>query len=404
VVAESVAVPLAAHLATLPVVAAIAGTVSVVGLLANALAGPFVGPATVLGFAAAGASLASSHLAAALGFGAAWSGQVIIWVAHAGARLPGASWQWPTSALPLVWLGVVSVLAGLLMTYVLARRWLSLLLAATMVAGLAAAPVQPGWPPRDWRLVGCDVGQGDGLVLRAGRSSAVVFDSGPDPLAMRRCLDSLRVEEVPLLVLTHFHADHVDGLAGVFAGRRVRQIWVSPLSTPLNEAAAVWRRAAAARTAVATPAPGTHATVGAVTVDVLGPVPHSVAEEDESSVQNDESLVLRAQVSGLRVLMTGDVEPPGQQAILASGADLRADVLKIPHHGSARQDPAFFAATRARLAIASAGLHNDYGHPAPRTVQLVHDLGMILLRTDTDGAVAVTERDGRLGAVTQRRP
>jgi competence protein ComEC len=108
------------------------------------------------------------------------------------------------------------------------------------------------------------------------------------------------------------------------------------------------------------------------------------------------------QVAGLRLLLTGDVEPPGQQAILGTGADLRADILKIPHHGSARQDPAFFAATHARLAIASVGVHNDYGHPAPRTVQLVRSLGMTLLRTDQNGSVAVRLADHRLAAVTQR--
>ena len=102
------------------------------------------------------------------------------------------------------------------------------------------------------------------------------------------------------------------------------------------------------------------------------------------------------------MLLTGDVEPPGQQAILASGVDLRARVLKIPHHGSARQDPAFFAATGASIAIASAGVDNDYGHPAPRTVQLARSLGMTVLHTDVHGGVAVTRRGDQLGVVTQR--
>ena len=105
----------------------------------------------------------------------------------------------------------------------------------------------------------------------------------------------------------------------------------------------------------------------------------------------------------MRILLTGDVEPAGQAALLAQGADLRADVLKIPHHGSARQDPAFFAATGARLAIASAGRDNDYGHPAPVTVHLARSHGMTVLRTDEHGSAAVTLRDGQLGAVTQRR-
>ena len=101
----------------------------------------------------------------------------------------------------------------------------------------------------------------------------------------------------------------------------------------------------------------------------------------DSPEENDSSLVLLVTAPGVRILLTGDLEPLGQAALLARYAD-QADVLKIPHHGSARQDPAFFAATGARLAIASAGQDNDYGHPAPRTVQLARSHRMTVLRTD----------------------
>lgn len=166
VVAELVAVPLAAHLATLPVVAGISGQVSISGLLANAVAGPFVGPATVLGFAAAGASVVSGPLAAVLGFGASWSAQLIIWVAHAGAALPGSSWQWPTTPAALVWLAVAAVVTGLFLGRVLARPWLTIGLAVVMVVGLASAPTQPGWPPRGWALVACGTFPSQSGVLR----------------------------------------------------------------------------------------------------------------------------------------------------------------------------------------------------------------------------------------------
>jgi competence protein ComEC len=250
-------------------------------------------------------------------------------------------------------------------------------------------------------LVACEVGQGDGLAVRAGARSAVVVDTGPDPAAMRRCLDQLKISSVPLLILTHFHADHVDGLDGV-RRRQVGDIWVSPLASPGYEVERVRQWAASLGRTVTSPPVGTAATVGEVSLQVIGPVDHPLAAGDSSSTQNDESLVVMITAHGLRLLLTGDVEPPGQAAILGSGADLRADVLKVPHHGSARQDPAFFAAPGARLAIASAGLDNDYGHPAPRTVQLINSLGMTLLRTDQQGSVAITSEDGRLAAVAQR--
>ena len=221
VVAEAVTVPLAAHLATLPVVAAISGQVSVSGLVTNAVAGPFVGPATVLGFAAAGLSLLGPPLAAVPGFGAAWAAQVIVWVAHAGAALPGSARPWPATPAALAFLAVASATAGVVMGAVLARRWLALLLVGVMMVALALPPVRPGWPPAGWALVACDVGQGDGLVVAAGRGDAIVVDTGPDPVIMGRCLDALGVRRVPLLVLTHFHADHVGGLVGVLRSHPV---------------------------------------------------------------------------------------------------------------------------------------------------------------------------------------
>jgi competence protein ComEC len=402
IIAESIAVPLAAQLATTPVVAAVSEQVSVAGLAANALAGPFVGPATVLGFAAAGTSLISGTLAALFGCGAAWSAQVIIWIATIGSRLPGSEWHLPVTPATLVWLAISSLLVGLSLAHVLARPWLSVLLAGVMIICLLAVPRQPGWPPRDWVLVACNVGQGDGLAVRTGRGSAIVVDSGPTPGVMEGCLDRLRIRRVPLLIITHFHADHVAGLAGVLRHRRVGQIWLSPLAPRGPLTAIIKGQAVKQGIPLNAPLRGTRASVGGAELQVLGPVDHVAADQDESSKQNDSSLVIMVEVAGLRLLLTGDVEPPGQQAILGSGADLRADILKIPHHGSAQQDPAFFAATHARLALASAGAHNDYGHPTPRTVQLVRSLGMTLLRTDQNGSIAVRLADDRLAAVTQR--
>ena len=407
ILAEALTISLAAHLATLPVIAVLSGRVSLVGVLANLAAGPFVGPATVFGFAAAGLSLVSPTLAAAAGWAAGWSAQLIVWIARLGASLPGASLQWPTTPLALALLAGASLFAGICMPAVLRNRWLTLGLVLVMIGGVLRPVAQPGWPGRDWQIVACDVGQGDGLVVRVDAHQAVVFDSGPDPGLMKTCLDQLGVRGVPLLIFTHFHLDHVGGLDGVLAGRRVGQIWLSPYASPPAEAARVAAVAKSRQIPTRVPALGERVTVGRVGLQVFGPVIRPpllapLAGEDSSSQQNEESIVTRVSLPGLTMLETGDIEPTQQAAVLESGADLHADVLKIPHHGSANQDPAFIAATGARLAIASAGLHNDYGHPAPKTVRLVESDGMTLLRTDLQGSVAIGLDHRRVVAVAQK--
>jgi competence protein ComEC len=101
-------------------------------------------------------------------------------------------------------------------------------------------------------------------------------------------------------------------------------------------------------------------------------------------------------------LLSGDVETEAQTELLRRGLP-RADILKVPHHGSARQDPGFLAAVGARAALISVGAGNDYGHPAPVTLLRLHALGMRVYRTDRDGDLAVVVEGDHLAVVTRGR-
>lgn len=405
-VAESVAVPMAAQLATQPVATAISGQVSAAGLVANMAAAPFVGPATVLGFAAAGASLLWAPLAEFVALGAALSAQGILVVADLGASLPGALWVWPVTPWSIAVLGVGCVLVAAVVPVLLHRWWACLLLTLVMVLALLRSPVQPGWPPPRWFLVACDVGQGDAVLLRAGPRAAVVVDAGPDPVAVDRCLSRVGVVEVPLLVLSHFHADHVDGLPGVLGGRRVGAVLVSPLAQPVAQHRQVQDQLAAAGLTARVAVPGSSWQVGDVTWRNVGPteVPATAVGDGgsgESPAENDASVVALATVSGVRVLLTGDIGAEAQQRLVGT-TGLEADVLKVPHHGSADQDPAFLRASGAVLAVASAGRDNSYGHPAARTVELLETSGTRVLRTDTSGSLALAAGPDGVRVTTER--
>ncbi|MBS42135.1 MAG: competence protein ComEC [Nocardioides sp.] len=414
--AEAIAVPAAAQLACTPVVAALSSQVSLVAVAANLLVGPVVGPATVLGLAGGLVALVHAPTSHLLGTPAGLCVGWIVTVARRGADVPGAAVDWPSNAPGLVVLTalcLVLVPAVPLVRRLRARRGGAgegstarrlLLLALTtllVVAALRTAPAGglalPGLPDlrlppgsgagEAWDVALCDVGQGDALVLRTGPASGVVVDTGPEPGPVDDCLDRLGVDRVPLLVLTHFHADHVGGVTGVLDGREVDEVWTSPLRDPPDTVAAV-----AAELAEMGPAlgavPDGATTYGAVTLTPLWPLDRTPRDgPGDGSTANDASLVLLAEVGGLRVLLTGDVEPPAQAGLARALPGLRVDVLKVPHHGSAHQDTGWLCSLGAAVALVPVGVDNDYGHPAASTLDALEACGARVRRTDLDGTV-----------------
>ncbi|MCU1658654.1 MAG: competence protein ComEC [Pseudonocardiales bacterium] len=394
--AEGIAVAAAAHLVTAPVIAAISGRVSLVAIPANVLAEPVVVAVTVLGFIAAVLSplwMPAAQLFAQL---AGWPCRWLVLDADFFGGLHGATVPWPGGVSG--GMALLGVAVGLVLAAHRAgpRRALAASAAIAVVVLIPVRAAVSGWPPAGWALVACDVGQGDALVLRAGPGSAVVIDTGPDPVAVDRCLRDLGVADVPLLAISHYHLDHVAGIVGVFHGRHVGRVITGPLAQPFSGEKLVHDTVAAHRLGVGVVAAGQAFDVGRVHLEVLGP---AVAFRDTRSDPNNSSLVLRATVGGERVLLPGDAEVEAQQALLADGLDLRADVLKVPHHGSAYSWPAFLAAVHAKIAVISVGLHNDYGHPSPLLLAELARLAVPVRRTDHDGDVALVVRDGTLTAV-----
>jgi competence protein ComEC len=403
-VAEAVAVPAAAQLTCTPLVAAISSQVSLVAVAANLLAAPAVGPATVLGLVGGLVTLVWAPAGQVVGTTAGWCVAWIVEVAERGASLPTAAVSWGSGPFALGLLTVACLLTAIAAPRLLARRSTGLACSVLMVVAVLVRVPTPGWPPGGWLMVACDVGQGDGLVLNTGVAhTAVVVDAGPDPRPMKSCLDGLGVQRVPLVVLTHFHADHVDGLSGVLDSRAVGSVWVTRLQDPPEGVSEV-RAAATAADVPTRDAPYAETRrVGDITLEPVWPLPWSpTTGPGDGSTANNASVVLLVRIRGVSFFLGGDIEPEGQERLAAALPHLHVDVLKVPHHGSRYQDLPFLQSLQARVAVISVGADNDYGHPSPLTVAGLAATGEKVLRTDRDGSVAVVERDGRLAVVTTR--
>ncbi|MEV0404257.1 ComEC/Rec2 family competence protein [Actinoallomurus sp. NPDC050550] len=394
--AEPLAVSAAAHVACAPVLVLLDGEVGLVAVPANLLAAPAVGPATLLGVLAAAVAPMSLSIARWIVVPAGLAVGWIAGVARVCARAPYAAVAWPAGPVGAALLAVVFIVGALTLRRPGARRVAAAAMAGVAVVALIVHVWAPGWPPRGWRFVACDVGQGDALVLAAGPGRAVVVDTGPDPRPIDRCLSDLRIRAVPLLVLTHPHADHVDGVRGVLRGRAVGETVISPDSEGEERRLLTGRRVRPAGI-------GDVWRVGPLTLGVIGPLTTlRVSTRDPGTLVNDASVVLLARWPGLSALLCGDVETEAQRRLLAAGMP-QATILKVPHHGSSHQDPDFLAAAHARIAVTSVGVDNDYGHPAPATMALLARIGLRSYRTDRDGDIAVIgSHDGP--TVVTRRP
>lgn len=374
-VALALTVPLAAHLACAPMVAVLSDEVSFVAVYANALATPFVAPATVLGLLAGPARWIAEPFGDVLGWAAAWSAEAVVVVAHRAAAFEGAAIAWNR---PWWVLAVLCVALAAVVPWTFGRR----ITAALAAVGLLLVVWQPwsvGWPPSDWAMVACDVGQGDATVLNAGDGAAIVVDAGEHPQDVHRCLRRLGVERVALFVASHAHADHVGGWEGVRRDHHVEAQAAGPGVEPRPGEEPFFVIQA-----------GQRLRVGGVELTVLAPR----AGRDPIGRENDESVVLLATVDGMRILLTGDLEHAGQARLLRE-AEVTADVFHVPHHGSGDHHEQLAAATGAPLAIISVGADNRHGHPHPDLLSTLDAAGMAVIRTDRHGDVAVVSRGGR---------
>ncbi|MFJ5923710.1 ComEC/Rec2 family competence protein [Kitasatospora sp. NPDC092948] len=332
--ASAVGATAAAQAFCSPVTVLLAPRISLVGVPCNVLAEIAVAPATLLGFGALAVAPVSKGAAEFLADLAALPVGWLAIVARRGAELPGAELAWPGGLFGSALLVVVIValawalpplLGGRRSRHRRPRVWSVLAVAVLLPVVLLRPPVvsrlATGWPVQGWRLAMCDIGQGDMTVLPVEPGSAVVVDAGPDPKSADACLRELGVTRVPVLILTHFHADHVEGIPGVLRGRSVGAIEVTSSNEPEGERSRVLRWAADDRVPVLRAQRGERRAAGdQLAWQVVWP---SSPLASDTTGPNNSSIAILATLgppaAAIRVALLGDLEPPAQAALLALG-------------------------------------------------------------------------------------
>jgi competence protein ComEC len=334
-------------------------------------------------------------------------------IARVGAAVPGAAMSVTPGPFSAVATGFAVTGLGAACLYPdFARKGLAVACAA--LAALVWQPVVA--PARFTELHVFDVGQGDALGLRTRTGRWILIDAGPagrtSDAGRSVVLPSLRRlgGTVHTLVLTHPDLDHVGGAASLIRATRPAQVLEPAFPGTSNayrdalvaagDVGARWRAARA----------GDSVVVDDVVLTVLAPDSAMVAN---APGPNDASVVVMARVGTVRLLLTGDAEA-AEEAWLAQhwGDALRADVLKVGHHGSRTSTTApLLSATRPAVALVSVGNRNRYGHPAPDVLASLARQGAAVLRTDrlgplivrTDGARVEAEAAGERWLVPRRR-
>ena len=255
------------------------------------------------------------------------------------------------------------------------------------------------------------MGQGDGCVIESPTGRVIVVDAGGAPGADERAgtdpgarmvvpfLRSRGISTVDLIVATHPHDDHVQGLVAVVDRLRVREALDCGFPNPPSQTYQRYRERLRRRgVPVAFARRGMKIDLGGgARMEVLGPPPSVLGGH---SPENNHSIILRVVFGRARILLTGDAEQEAEADLTARGYDLRADVLKVAHHGSRwSSTDTFLDAVSPSIAVISCGRRNVFGHPHEETLARIAQRNVRVFRTDQNGAVTV-ETDGTRIRVT----
>jgi len=444
--AAGLSVTFAAQAAVEPISLYNFGATSLVAPVANLLVLAFFEPVVKAGWAAVLVGLAWLAPARLLGWVIRQGLWLLIFIVKATAAIPGAYLE--IGAFPgwlvLAWYAVLGLVA-----LPAAGRWLAhrsppayrpgtrgLALARRLwgrtsrssrtiaAVGLVLLPVT-AWtwrlaladPPDLLRISVIDVGQGDAILVQAPGQHAMLIDAGPaePPDAARGFagydagaevvvpfLKHSGVADLDYLVLTHPHQDHAGGMPAVLRTVPVRTFVDTQLAHEVSGYTETLALVTQKHIPMRRPVAGEQIRLGpAVTLEVLNPPPEHL--EGTRSDENSNSIAFRLRYRSITVLFAGDMEAVVEERLLAEGVPVKADLLKVAHHGSGYSSTdAFLRAVQPRWAVVSVGSGNSFGHPDRGTLARLQSAGALIYRTDRHGTQRITTDGLTLSVATAK--
>ncbi|WP_031513217.1 DNA internalization-related competence protein ComEC/Rec2 [Desulfofalx alkaliphila] len=402
----AVAVPLTAELTAVPLMAYYFSIVSLVGVVTNILVAPLVAAVMLLSGLSMLLGLILFPLANILGASTGALLDLMLWVVKTMASLPMAAVYLPSPP----WWAVVAaygLLAYLPKASLKGQSWERHRRLMGIVAVIIALLLLlvPNGTQNKLTVHFIDVGQGDAALIQTPGGKNILIDTGGLPgefesgsgagnKVVLPYLQSLGVNGLDLLILSHPHEDHAGGALGLTRRMPVKLVLVAPLES-INDYPAGWerpdtgylqllarlqQRGMPIREGIAG-----HSLQVDKDVDIVILSPHQPLPD-----LNDSSLVVKIDYRERSFLFTGDIGENKQRQLARDVKDLQADVLKVPHHGSRFFNPDFFAAVAPHMAVISAAKNNRFGHPAPELLEHLEGQGVKIYRTDRHGAVIVS--------------
>jgi competence protein ComEC len=219
-----------------------------------------------------------------------------------------------------------------------------------------------------------------------------VVDVGPEPEKMDQCLKKLGIRSIPLLILTHFHSDHVGGISKVLQNRKVTQVWISNLAQPEAAYQSTMKELSGIDLKIVEQGERYLLPKFATQVLVLWPkllLGQMPSLPGDGSAVNNSSISVIIKTKTLSIFAGGDIEPAAQEMISSSGYLSQVDVLKVSHHGSAYQYLPMLDLLNPKVAIISVGQGNSYGHPDHQFIAELISRHIKVWRTDQSGGISL---------------